>query len=380
MGPLLPIFLTVLVDILALTIVHPLLPFYAQDLGASKLTVGLLFASFPLCQLFSGPILGRLSDRLGRKPVLISSQLGTCVGLVIMALAQRVEWLFVGRILDGLTAGNLSIAQAYIADVTTPEKRTRAFGLIGIAFGLGFLVGPAMAGAMAKSFGNHAPFLLAAALSLTSVILTTALLPRTPPVGHGQERGFAAARRVLSRATPRARLLEFFPFLLSFSMLTGGLGLFLKDRFAFDVGDVGWTFGFAGLIGALMQGGLGRLASAFGENRLSAVGAIAMAAGYAVLSQASSIAMLGVALTLGSAGSAVVRPALTTLLTGSVPDEDRGLVLGAQQSLASIAQTAGPILSGFLISRELLGAWALAMAGVALGLLVVRWLFRAPNV
>ena len=149
MGPLAPIFLTVLVDVLALTIVLPLLPFYAQELGASKTVVGLLFASFSVCQLFSGPVLGRLSDKLGRKPVLMVSQLGTCAGLVIMAFAQRIEWLFVGRMLDGLTAGNLSIAQAYIADVTKPEKRTRAFALIGIAFGLGFLIGPAFAGVFA---------------------------------------------------------------------------------------------------------------------------------------------------------------------------------------------------------------------------------------
>ncbi|NUO49782.1 MAG: MFS transporter [Polyangiaceae bacterium] len=380
MGPLAPIFLTVLVDVLALTIVLPLLPFYAQDLGASKTVVGLLFASFSLCQLFSGPVLGRLSDKLGRKPVLVVSQLGTCAGLVIMAFAQRVEWLFVGRMLDGLTAGNLSIAQAYIADVTKPEKRTRAFALIGIAFGLGFLIGPAFAGVFAKHFGNHAPFLLAAGLSLTSVGLTVALLPRTPPMASAADRGLAAARRVLSQPKPRLRLLEFFSFLVSFSMLTGGLALFLQDRLHFDVEHVGWTFAFAGLVGGLMQGGIGRLASSLGEERLSAVGAVFMAAGYAVLSQTGSVLMLGIALALGSIGSAVVRPALTTLLTGSVGDEDRGLVLGAQQSLASIATAAGPAVSGLLIQRGLHGVWALGMATMALGLLVVRWLLGSRNV
>jgi MFS family permease len=380
MGPLAPIFLTVLVDVLALTIVLPLLPFYAQDLGASKLTVGLLFASFSVCQLFSGPVLGRLSDRLGRKPVLLVSQLGTCAGLLIMAFANRIEWLFVGRMLDGMTAGNLSIAQAYIADVTAPEKRTRAFALVGIAFGLGFLVGPAFAGFFAKHFGNHAPFLLAAGLSLTSVGLTATLLPRTQPVSTSTERGLAAARRVLAQRVPRARLLEFFAFLVSFSMLTGGLALFLAERLGFDVERVGWTFAFAGLIGGLMQGGIGRLASALGEERLSATGVVFMAAGYAVLSHVTSLPLLAVALTLGSAGSAVVRPALTTLLTGSVSDEDRGLVLGAQQSLASIAQATGPAVAGFLLSHGMLSAWAYGMAAVALGLLVVRWLFGARSV
>ncbi len=380
MGPLLPIFLTVLVDVPALTIVLPLLPFYAQEFGASPLTIGLLFASFSLCQLFSGPVLGRLSDRLGRKPVLIVSQLGTFTGLLIMAFANRLEWLFVGRMLDGMTAGNLSIAQAYIADVTKPEKRTRAFALVGIAFGFGFLVGPAFAGLFAKRFGNHAPFLLAASLSLLSVGLTASLLPRTPPANVALERGLAAARRMLSQPAPRGRLAEFFTFLLAFSMLTGGLALFLSERMKFDVEHVGWAFAYAGLIGGLMQGGIGRLATRLGEARLSAAGIILMAAGYAVLSQARSLAVLGVALTLGSMGSAVVRPALTTLLTGSVSEQDRGLALGTSQSLASIATATGPAVSGFLIHRGLLAAWALTMAAVSLSTLAVRWLLGAPRV
>lgn len=380
MGPLLPIFLTVLVDVLALTIVLPLLPFYAQELGASKLVVGILFASFSVCQLFSGPFLGRLSDKLGRKPVLLASQMGTFVGLLIMAAANRIEWLFVGRMLDGLTAGNLSIAQAYIADVTAPEKRTRAFALVGIAFGIGFLVGPAFSGLFAKHFGNHAPFLLAAGLSLTSVVLTASLLPRTPPAARSTERGLAAARRVLARPLPRARLLEFFTFILAFSMMTGGLALFLAERMRFDVEQVGWAFAYSGLVGGLMQGGIGRLATRLGEERLSAAGVTAMGAGYAVLSQATTLPLLAVALTIGGAGSAVVRPALTTLLTGSVADEDRGLVLGASQSLASIASATGPALSGLFIQRGLLGPWALTMAAVSVAMLAVRWLFGARSV
>lgn len=379
MGPLLPIFLTVLVDVLALTIVLPLLPFYAQELGATKLTVGLLFASFSICQLFSGPVLGRLSDRVGRKPVLLASQLGTFAGLLIMAFANRIEWLFVGRILDGLTAGNLSIAQAYIADVTAPERRTRAFAIIGIAFGIGFLVGPAFSGLFAKHFGNHAPFLLAAALSLTSVALTATLLPRTPGTSSSSERGLSALRRVLSDRAPRGRLLEFFTYLLAFSMLTGGLALFLADRMGYDVAQVGWAFAYAGLIGGLMQGGIGRLAHRLGEDRLSAGGVVGMAVGYAILSQAGSLPVLGVGLTIGSAGAAVVRPALTTLLTGSVSDEDRGMVLGASQSIASLASATGPALSGVFIQRGLLAPWALTMATISLSMLAVRWLFGRPR-
>jgi MFS family permease len=383
LSPLIPIFLTVLVDVLALTVVLPLLPFYAEQFQASPSVIGVLLASFSVCQLVSGPVLGRLSDRLGRKPVLLVSQLGTFSGLCILASAQSLTWLFVGRMIDGATAGNLSIAQAYIADVTAPEKRTRAFGLVGIAFGIGFLIGPAMAGTVAKHHGNHAPFVLAAALSLASATMTAALLPKVPPrqaPGDARERGLAAARRILSQAAPRQRLLEFFTYLLSFATLTGGLAMFLQRRLSYDVSHVGYVFAYAGLVGGLAQGGIGRLAHALGEDRLSAAGVAAMTGGYVVLGFAYDAAGLAVAMTLASLGAAVVRPSLTTLLTRAVPESDRGLTLGVSQSLASIAQASGPLLGGWLIQRGWLGAWAHAAATFAAATLAVRWLFGKRSV
>lgn len=181
-SPLLPIFLTVFVDVLGLTLVLPLLPFYAEHFGASELVVGVLAASYAVCQLVSGPILGRISDRVGRKPTLLASQTGTFFGFLVIGSASSLWMLFVGRIIDGLTAGNLTIAQAYISDVTRPEERTRAFGLIGIAFGSGFLLGPAITGELASRFGYGAPAYGAAALSLTSILLTATLLPAKPIV------------------------------------------------------------------------------------------------------------------------------------------------------------------------------------------------------
>lgn len=153
-SPLTPIFLTVLVDVLAMTLVLPLLPFYAQHFGASPLVVTVLTASFAACQLISGPILGRISDSAGRRPTLLVSQMGTFIGFLILGGANSLWMLFAGRIIDGLTAGNLSIAQAYISDVTEPENRTKAFALIGIAFGAGFLLGPAASGFLAHRFGG----------------------------------------------------------------------------------------------------------------------------------------------------------------------------------------------------------------------------------
>ena len=153
-SPLLSIFLIVLVDILGLTIILPLLPFYAESLGATPRIVGLLVSVYAICQLIAGPPLGHLSDRVGRRPVLLVSQMGTCIGFLILAYAHTLWVVFLARIIDGLTAGNLTVAQAYIADVTEPENRTKSFGIIGIAFGLGFLVGPGISGFLAQAYGT----------------------------------------------------------------------------------------------------------------------------------------------------------------------------------------------------------------------------------
>ncbi|MFO0555930.1 MAG: MFS transporter [Polyangiaceae bacterium] len=368
-----PLFLTVLVDVFALTIVYPLLPYVAQHFGASPLVAGVLLASFSVCQLVSGPILGRLSDRYGRKPVLLVSQSGTLVGLLIMGLGQGLEWLFVGRILDGLTAGNLSTAQAAIADNTAPEDRTKAFGLFGIAFGLGFLIGPALSGFMAERLGYSAPFLAAAGLSFTSVTLTALLVPRQDPrPSTTRSTFFQSTRRILSTPSARERILELFFYVASFATLTGGLAMFLERRMSFGPDRVGYAFAFSGLVGGLMQGGLGRLTRRHGEARISAVGTVIMVVGYVVLAGAHSLPVLGIALGIGGIGSAVVRPALTTLVTTSVPDDERGLVLGVSQSASSLGQALGPAVAGVLINRGALAGWAIAAAVLASSTLVVR--------
>ena len=182
-APLLPIFLIVLVDVLGLTIILPLLAFYSERLGASPTQVGLLTSTYAVCQLVSGPLLGRASDKMGRKPLLLVSQVGTLIGFIILARADALWLVFLSRVIDGSTAGNLTIAQAYIADNTAPQDRAKSFAVIGIAFGFGFLVGPALSGVMASQLGYSAPVWLAAALSLTSILCTTFLLPNEKPPG-----------------------------------------------------------------------------------------------------------------------------------------------------------------------------------------------------
>jgi MFS family permease len=388
-----PIFLTVFVDVLGLTLMLPLLPFYALSFDASKLVVTILGASYAACQLVAGPVLGRLSDRVGRKPVLLFSQMGTFAALLIIGGASRMHgaiglaMLFAGRMIDGLTAGNLSIAQAYISDVTLPESRTRAFGLIGISFGTGFLVGPAISGLLARRYGFAAPAYGAACLSFLSIVFTLTLLPGraaleeiratrghdgasapdapTPPAPAGERT--LAFGRFFSRPLPRLRLLQFFLFTTSFAVLTGGLALFLHERFAFDVEKVGYVFMVSGLVGATIQGGLiGRMVKRLGEARLAFAGFCSMAAAYPLLGPAHSVAALLGLVCVGSFGVAVVRPCVTTLITKSVGRHEQGAVLGTSQSLASISQIVGQPLAGLLIEHNLLWAYGMAAGGFAL--------------
>jgi predicted MFS family arabinose efflux permease len=382
-SPLTPILLTVFVDVLGLTIVLPLLTPYAERFGASPSVVGLLGATYPACQLISGPLLGRISDRAGRKPTLIASQMGTFVGFLTLASASSLWMLFLGRTIDGFTAGNLSIAQAYISDVTKPEERTKAFALIGVAFGGGFLLGPAISGALAHRFGFGAPMYGAAFLSLTSIALSWRLLPRVDPT-----RDPAAppvARRTLRlteywrRPLPRRRLLEFFAFTLSFATLVGGLVLFLERRFGFNVEQVGYTYAFSGLVGGIIQGRIiGGLVKRYGEGKLALVGFVAMAIGYSSLGAIGSVPMLFVLVAISSFGVAVVRPCLTTLLTKSVGRDEQGAALGASQSVASLSQISGWLLATNLIEHQRLGAYGLAAGAFAFVGAVLR-LQRDPT-
>lgn len=392
-SPLLPIFLTVFVDVLGLTLMLPLLPFYTEHFGGTPKTVGLLIASYAFCQLISGPILGRLSDRFGRKPVLLVSQVGTCASFLIIGFSNTLWMLFVGRIIDGLTAGNLSIAQAYISDVTRPENRTRAFALIGIAFGSGFLIGPAISGIMAHRFGFASPAFAAAGLSLLSILLTATLLPRNPirpqddeaaayrdapagdarvPVGGRPPPPPAASRslafgKFFARPGVRRRLSEFFAFSLSFSILVAGLALFLERRFGFNVENTGWVYAFSGLIGGFVQGGIiGRLVKRFGDAKLAMIGFVTMAIGYCLLGLAYRIPVLLVLVAISGFGVAVTRPALTTLITRSVSREEQGSALGVSQSLASIGQIVGAFIATSLIEHGWLGTYGLAAGSVAL--------------
>ena len=385
--PLLPIFLIVLADILGLTIILPLLPFYAEKLGASPTAVGLLVSAYAFCQLLSGPFLGRWSDRTGRKPLLIFSQLGTFASRLLLAGAGSLWVVYLARIIDGLTAGNLVLAQAYISDVTEPENRARSFALIGISFGIGFLLGPAISGVLSP-FGLAVPILLSAALSGVSILATIFLLPASKPVADQGPAGPAGRRLSLlawreylqyfQRPGLSRLLVEFFCFVMAFASFTGGLALFLERRLTwnghpFQAREVGFVFAYAGFLGIAVQSFLGRLVRRFGETGLVAVGFASMAVGYGLLAGVHMLPLLLVAGLFSSFGTGVLRPSLTSLVTQAVARNEQGVVLGLNTSLQSVAQILGPAVAGVLIDHGLLGAWALFCAACALaGLLVQR--------
>ncbi len=382
---LLPIFLIVLVDVFALTLVIPLLAIYAEQFGATPLEATLLITVFAACQLVSGPVLGRTSDRIGRKPMLLVSQVGTLVGLLVMASATSLAMIFVGRVIDGCTAGNLSLAQAWIADHTKPEDRAKSFALIGIAFGLGFFLGPSVTGYLAQ-YGLRAPIYAAAGMSATSILCTATLLRTVrPAAATGHDVGPAGRRLGVLEWSGYARyfrqpvlgrlLAQFFVFAFAFATFTSGFALFAERTFSwhdkpFGPREVGYLFAYAGFLGIILQGGLiGRLVARFGERPLSTTGFASMAAAYLLLGLVHHVGPLVVVTTLAAFGQGVLRPTLTSLVSRCARADEQGVVLGLTQSLGSVAQIVAPPLGGWLIGHAFLSAWAfVASAGAAAGL------------
>ena len=358
-SPLLVIFVTVFIDLVGFGIVIPVLPFYVEGTGfdASPRDVGLLFASYSVMQLIFSPVLGRLSDRYGRRPVLFFSLLGTSLGFFIMGFATALWMLFAGRIIDGITGGNISTAQAYIADVTTEENRAKGMGLIGAAFGLGFIFGPAIGGVLSK-WGAHVPFLFAGALALANALLLYFVLPETVTPGHPARHSAATGRWSQVAAALRQSRLAFvlavyFLFVTAFSIMTSSFGLFTLFRFGFDAHDTGWIFAFVGVVGALIQGGLiGRLVKAFGEPALVIVGALLFAASLVLIPltgpQTGALGLLALG-ALFALGNGLATPSLTSLASKSAGAGEQGGVLGVTQSVSSLARAVGPLVSAALI-------------------------------
>jgi len=381
---LLPIFLIVVVDILGMTIMYPLLPFYAEHYGAGPVGVGMLISVYALCQLFGGPMLGRLSDHTGRKPLLLLSQVGTLFGFVLLALANSLWLIFLSRIVDGFTAGNISLAQAYIADVTKPEERTKSFAVIGIAFGVGFLIGPAISGYLAQ-YSYQYPIYAAMTLSACSIIATAVLLPARKPSleGAGERRlsvlAWGTYAEYFRRPALSPLLWQFFAFIFCFSTFMSGFPLFAERRFtwdghAFGPKEVGYVYAYVGVLGVILQGGLiGRLSRILGDRKLVTGGLVLSGVAFVALAWTFGIRNLLIVTALIACGTGVVRPAITSLITQSIGKWEQGSVLGLTQSLQSVAAIVAPFLAGLMIEHGQLQLWAITAAvSAGIGLLMKR--------
>jgi len=356
-SPLFVLFLTVFIDLVGFGIVIPVLPLYAENFHATPMTIGWLTGVYSGMQIIFTPILGKLSDRFGRRPVLLVSIAGTAVGFALMGMAQSLTLLFVARILAGITGGNISIPQAYIADVTAPEKRSRAMGLIGAAFGLGFTFGPLIGGLMSRiSYG--APFFFAAGLAVANAVLVYLILPESLSREHRakphEEASIAEVFRHGRGAMFAIVVATYFFLIAGFAIMTTLFALFTERRFGYDAHANGYLFGFIGIVAVIVQGGLiGRLIKIFGEVVLTRTGMVLTALSLALLPLSSNLTLLLLVCAGLAAGSGIASPPLSGLASQMIERSWQGRALGVMQSAGSTARLLGPLIGGWLLMFDL---------------------------
>ena len=355
------IWTTVALDLVGFGIVLPILPLYAQRYGASPAMIGALVASFSFAQLVCAPLLGRLSDRIGRRPVLLLSLVGTAVGSLLTGLAPGLALLFVGRLLDGASGASVSVAQAAVVDVAAPEERARLLGLLSAAFGVGFVVGPAL-GALAALGGPRLPFLLAAAVAALNALRAHRHLPETRRPQAGVVPPAPSARR---RRRTGPLLLVMFASVAAFAAFEATFALYGEARLGFTIGSTGAVFAFAGVVVALSSGGLVHPAVArFGNGGTLRLALLLNVLGLGVLALASTWTATITGLAVLAVGQGLVAPTLAALVADRTEERRRGGALGIQQAAGGLARIAGPLLGG--AAFELGGSGAPMVAGAAL--------------
>ena len=366
------IWITVALDLVGFGIVVPILGRYAERFGASGLEVGLLFASFSLAQLVFAPLLGRLSDRIGRKPVIMISLLGTAVGSFVTGAAGALWVLFLGRILDGASGASVAVAQGAVTDLAPLSERPRLWGLLGAAFGVGFVVGPALGG-LASLGGEHIPFFVAGTVALINAIVAWRRLPETRPADVRQAARDAAKSDTKAKVRLWGLAVAGFSAIVAFSGFEATFSLLAGDRFRLTEGGIAAIFVGVGVVLVAVQGGLIRPINAkLGTQRSLQVGLVLNSAGLIVLSAAENWTLLIVALALLTVGQGLVTPNLSSLVSGRVPDHRRGEALGFQQGVNAFGRVAGPAIAGVLYDHVSIGSPYLvggALCGVALAVI-----------
>jgi multidrug resistance protein len=381
---LIPVFVTVLLDLIGFGMIIPLLPFYAQEYHATPAQVGWLFASFSLAQFVFAPLLGRLSDHLGRRPVLLVTIAGGIGAYLLFAFAPSFLWLLVSRALSGVAAANYGIAQAYVADVTPPEQRSKAMGMVvGAAFGLGFILGPALGGVLAAHAGPRWVPLTGAILGVVNLAAALVWLKESLPAEvRGKVHGdwFEPQSLVRTWRNPPVRGLMLLAFLVTFcfSMMETTLALYCQKRFGFGMAKTAYLFVFVGVLLVLVQGGLvGPLVKRFGERRLILDSILLMTAGLALLPLSGNPLLILPGLALLAFGSGLHNPSSLGLLSLLTDPTEQGATSGIYRSYGALARTLGPLAGPWMfqavgIRSPFWAAGGLMLAAFGLGWSLLR--------
>jgi len=358
--PLLIIFLTIFIDLVGFGIVIPLLPFYAEEFHATPFDIGVLVSSYSLMQFIFSPIWGNLSDRYGRRPILFLTIIGSSVGYLMIGFANGLWMIYAGRILAGIMGGNLATAQAYIADVTSRENRARGMGLFGMAFGLGFILGPALAGILSQ-ISMHLPFFVAAGMSFSNAVLLFFILPESrkplePGAAHVKRRRFADLAGVFKDPVFSTITIEYFLIVTAFSIMTTAFAYYTMVKFGYDAAKTGYLLAYVGFLAAVMQGGLfGKLAKRFGEPALAVFGCLMLTLSFIAVpfigKDAGGLIVLLIGIAGFALGNSVASPSLTSLASKAASESEQGRSLGILQSAASLARVLGPLLCGYLLNN-----------------------------
>ncbi|MGA2394979.1 MAG: MFS transporter [Candidatus Lustribacter sp.] len=348
---LLPILGITFIDILGFSILIPLMPYFVKHFGAPDIVVGALFAAFAFCQFIGGPVWGNVSDRIGRKAVLIVSQIGATIGWTMLAFAPNIGIVFVARIIEGFSGGNISVTQAYVSDLVEPEKRGRAFAYIGAAFSSGLVFGPLAGGYLVAKYGFAMPFLLAAALQVVTLIVTVFVLPESRQKGSDE--------KPASWGDIKTSLLDRRIAPIMWQKLVFSLGLYawfsvftlvLRAQFGFDAAAASYFFTVFGLTSVIFQVGVvGRTTEALGDRVASNIGFVLLLAGFAIVPFAHTIPLAIVMVACFSFGLSLVNATIPALLSANAPDNMRGTVLGTASSLDSVSGMLMPLIATYVL-------------------------------
>jgi len=367
-SPLAIIFLTVFIDLVGFGIVLPLLPYYAESFKASSLMIGMLSTSYSLMQFLFTPIWGRLSDRYGRRPMILLSLGGSCIGFLIFGLAGTLTSLFIGRMVAGIAGAIIPTTNAYIADVTTPEGRAKGMGMVGAAFGLGFILGPAIGGLLAP-YGYDKPVLLASAMAGLNLVFAWFKLPEslTDENRHrAQSRRFDLKTLGNALSHPRIAplLVMYLVVVFAFSNMEATFGLLNEHRYGLSARQTGYLFTLIGFLMSVMQGVLlGRLVRRLGEKRLIMLGTFSMIFGLGLMPFTPNIPVYCLILTLVSFGAGINNPSITALISKSSGVDEQGGIMGIAQSVASLGRILGPTWGGYVFDAFGIG-WPFVTAGM----------------